>query len=157
MSWTRYRGYCGIGIYHGKSRDNHGSLLRSAHAFGADFVFCIGPRYPNRSSLDTTKAAYHLPTFRFESMDDLLAHRPRFARVVGIETDANRSLEDYGHPEQAIYLLGAEDHGLPPEVLERCDSVVSVPTGYCLNVAVTGAIVLYDRVAKAASRRLAVA
>lgn len=51
------------------------------------------------------------------------------------------------HPLRALYLLGAEDHGLPPEVLARCHEVVQVPSPspYSLNVAVAGSLVLYDR------------
>lgn len=52
------------------------------------------------------------------------------------------------HPRQAIYLLGAEDHGLPPDVLARCNSVVSLEA-VCrpsYNVAVAGSIILYDRI-----------
>jgi hypothetical protein len=33
------RGYFGIGIYHGKTEENIGTLWRSAYAYGADFVF----------------------------------------------------------------------------------------------------------------------
>lgn len=45
-----------------------------------------------------------------------------------------------------IYLLGAEDYGLPPAILERCGRIVSleaVRSPY-YKVAVAGIIVLYD-------------
>ncbi len=43
-------------------------------------------------------------------------------------------------------LLGHETDGLPPEALERLDEAVEIPmigTGYSLNVAVAGSLVLY--------------
>ena len=50
----------------------------------------------------------------------------------------------------AVYLLGAEDAGLPSCVLQECHSVVSLPSERyaSYNVASAGAIVMYDRVAK---------
>lgn len=36
------RGYFGIGIFHGKSSENLGTLWRSAAILGADFIFTIG-------------------------------------------------------------------------------------------------------------------
>ena len=32
-----------------------------------------------------------------------------------------------------------------PALLERCDHVIKIPTSFCVNVAVAGAIVMYDR------------
>ena len=46
-----------------------------------------------------------------------------------------------------VLVLGAEREGLPPEVLERCDERVSIPQpggGESLNVALAGAIALYE-------------
>jgi tRNA G18 (ribose-2'-O)-methylase SpoU len=45
-------------------------------------------------------------------------------------------------------VLGAERAGLPAEVLERCDAAASIPMtegAESLNVAVAGAIALYER------------
>ena len=33
-----------------------------------------------------------------------------------------------------------------PELLERCDQTVKIPTKFCVNVGVAGAIVMYDRI-----------
>ena len=35
-------------------------------------------------------------------------------------------LASFEHPERAIYLLGAEDHGLPPAIVRQCSHVVSL-------------------------------
>ena len=46
-----------------------------------------------------------------------------------------------------MFVLGAEREGLPPDVVEACDAVASIPIGESsesLNVAVAGAIALYE-------------
>jgi tRNA C32,U32 (ribose-2'-O)-methylase TrmJ len=35
---------------------------------------------------------------------------------------------------------------LSPEILQRCRHVIKIPTSFSLNVATTGAIILYDRI-----------
>jgi hypothetical protein len=42
-------------------------------------------------------------------------------------------------------VLGPERAGLSPELLARCRHVVRIPTRFALNLAVAGALVLYDR------------
>ncbi len=43
-------------------------------------------------------------------------------------------------------MLGPEHGSLSPALLERCDFTVKIPTRFCVNVAMAGAIVMYDRV-----------
>lgn len=43
---------------------------------------------------------------------------------------------------------GAEEYGLPKEVLEKCHQIVQIPGSYCLNVATAASIVMYDRINK---------
>lgn len=154
------RGYFGIGIYHTKTPVNIGTLWRSATNLGAAFVFTIGRRYKHQSS-DTTKTPKHRPLFHYEDFADFQQHRPSDCQLVCIENNGSRCmLPDFVHPERAIYLLGAEDHGIPAEILERAQAVVEIPCDIgCFNVAAAGAIALYDRRAKAlaATRLKAVA
>jgi tRNA G18 (ribose-2'-O)-methylase SpoU len=58
-------------------------------------------------------------------------------------------LEKFKHPERCIYLLGAEDHGIPPEIMDKCNGSVQLLGDYCMNVATAGSIVMYDRAVKA--------
>lgn len=144
------RGYYAIGIVGSKTPLNVGTLWRSAGIMGARFVFTCGRRYPKQAS-DTIKAWKHVPFFEFDSTDDLFNHIPKDCVPVAVELDARACpLAPYTHPERAIYLLGAEDNGLPKAALERCRDIVQLPGEHCLNVAVAGSIVLYDRLAKAA-------
>lgn len=146
-----HRGFYGVGVVGSKTAVNVGTLWRSADALGAGFMFTAGRRYPKQAS-DTVKAWKHTPFFEYESAEDLFDHIPKDCVPVAVELDdKSRPLANYVHPERAVYLLGAEDTGLPPRVLSRCRDIVQIPGAHCLNVAVAGSIVLYDRVAKVAA------
>ena len=72
---------------------------------------------------------------------------PQGCRLVGVELlDEAIDLPSFRHPLQAAYVLGPERGSLSPALLERCDHVVRIPTSFCVNVAMAGAIVMYDRV-----------
>lgn len=146
----RLRGYYGIGVYKPKTAENIGTLLRSAHAFGADFVFTIGNRYRKQPS-DTTDAAKHIPLFQFSSLEDFESHKPTNCKSICIEiTDNAVDLREAYHPERAVYILGAEDTGLPEEYMRDKEVIKIGGLPFCLNVAVAGSLVLYDRSTKRA-------
>lgn len=68
---------------------------------------------------------------------------------MGVEIDERAEmLSEFEHPKRAIYLLGAEDTGLPDFVRERCHMLIKLPGNSSLNVGVTGSIVIHDRVSK---------
>ncbi|MBR3020404.1 MAG: RNA methyltransferase [Clostridia bacterium] len=142
------RGYFGIGIYHSKIEENIGTLWRSASSLGADFIFTIGRRYKNQCT-DTTKAPRHIPLYHYNDWDDFFEHIPYGCPVVAVELSEEAvPLESYHHMERCIYLLGAEDHGIPEEIMGRCKEIIQIPGSQCFNVAVAGSIVMYDRVMK---------
>lgn len=152
------RGFFGIGICHGKTKANLGTLWRSADLLGAAFVFTVGARYKQQSS-DTTKAWRHVPLHHYETVDDLVRHLPHSCPLVGIELDERAiELSGFSHPERAAYLLGAEDHGLTKDEIAACHSLVQLPGRYSMNVAAAGTVVMYDRHVKrgvSSARRVA--
>ncbi|MEJ8475824.1 RNA methyltransferase [Roseibium algae] len=140
------RGYFAVGAEGLSKRMNLGNLMRSAHAFGANFFFTVDAAQNLRKApaSDTSKSPGHLPLFSWDSVETM--DLPRGCQVVGIElTDDAIDLPSFGHPLQAAYVLGPERGSLSPAMLERCDHVVKIPTNFCINVAMAGAIVLYDR------------
>jgi tRNA G18 (ribose-2'-O)-methylase SpoU len=139
------RGFFAIGVYRPKASVNIGTLWRSANIFGAAFVFSVAERY-KRQPTDTLETWRHIPLMHFESVEDLWEHLPHDAILTGVELDRNASpLKSYIHPERAVYLLGAEDDGLPDDVMRRCMNLVRLPGQRSLNVAVAGSIVMFDR------------
>ena len=142
------RGFFDIGIYGLKTTKNIGTLWRSAQVLKADFIFLIGKRYETMKT-DTMKSWKHIPLFEYENFEQFYASRPKGSKLIGIELDErSMPLTTYQHPERAIYLLGAEDKGLPQAILSRCDEIVQIPGEFSLNVSVVGSIVLYDRLLK---------
>lgn len=142
------RGFCGIGIFNPEKQCNIGTLFRSALALHVDYIFTIGRKYHLQSS-DTCKSIRNLPYFHFLTKEEFFNNIPACARLVCIETKQpnSRELSRFVHPEQAVYLLGNEGNGIPPSILEK-NMVVHIPSSLCLNVSVSGSIVLYDRLCK---------
>ncbi len=122
-----------------------GNLLRSAHAFGATFFFTIGahPRALEAKS-DTSKAADHLPVYHWANAGEMTL--PSRCKLVGVELiEGATDLPSFRHPLYAAYVLGPELGVLSEALLLRCDHVIKIPTAFCINVAMAGAIVMYDR------------
>lgn len=145
---NKVNGYCAIGVYRGKTEHNMGTLWRSAYILGASYIFTIDKKYKKQSS-DVLKAWARIPLFHYSDFDEFLKNIPYDCRLVGVELTENASfLHEFTHPKRAIYLLGAEDNGLPDFILEKCHYVIKLPGNSSLNVAVTGSIVLHDRASK---------
>jgi tRNA G18 (ribose-2'-O)-methylase SpoU len=146
MAEARSRGYFGIGVEGVSKSANVGALLRTAHAFGAAFCFIVGPGWDARAGrlADTADAPQHVPLWRFPDIASL--QLPQHCVLVGVELLASATdLPSFRHPMNAAYVLGPERSGLSPAMLQHCRHVVRIPTRFALNLAVVGALVLYDR------------
>ncbi|MFY0612359.1 MAG: RNA methyltransferase [Hyphomicrobiaceae bacterium] len=141
------RGYFAIGAEKTSKALNLGNLMRSAHGFGASFTFTIGATYQAlEARADTSKGQDHLPHYNWAVLDEI--NLPLRCQLVGIElTEDAIDLPSFRHPARAAYVLGPERGSLSEPLIERCDFVVKIPTKFCVNVAIAGAIVMYDRVA----------
>jgi tRNA G18 (ribose-2'-O)-methylase SpoU len=139
------RGYFAIGVEGISKAVNLGNLLRSAHAFGASFVFTIGA--DDRAlemQADTSKASTHLPLYHWRSLAELKL--PKGCTLVGVEIhEGAHELPSFPHPLRAAYVLGPERGALTAELAARCQHLVRIPTAFSLNLATAGAIVMYDR------------
>ena len=142
------QGFFGIGIQNGKTPENLGVLWRSAQNMGASFIFTIGNRYA-KQACDTHKAVGAMPYFHYETFDNFFNNLPKGAMLVGVELHEKAvQLETFTHPKRCVYLLGAEDHGLPNTAIEKSHHLVKFKSVLSLNVAVAGSILMYDRQAK---------
>ncbi|MDJ0949652.1 MAG: RNA methyltransferase [Alphaproteobacteria bacterium] len=140
------RGYFGIGVEGISKQMNAGSLFRTAHAFGASFLFTVGAVYARAEGRrsDTSDTTEHLPLYEFAQVGDLAL--PKDCMLVGVELlDDAVTLPSFRHPPQAAYVLGPERGALSPALTALCDHVVKIPTKFSVNLAVAGAIVMYDR------------
>lgn len=139
------RGFFEIGIYRPKTEQNVGTLWRSAYQLGAAGIFTIGRRYRRQAS-DTVQANRHIPLRHYETIEEFHEARPYNTPLICVEF-GGKPLSTFRHPEQATYLLGAEDFGLPKNVLEICQHLISIETvrTESFNVSVAGSIVMYHR------------
>ncbi|WP_018148857.1 RNA methyltransferase [Henriciella marina] len=141
------RGYFAIGAEGISKPMNLGALMRTANAFGSSFVFSVGAadRVKLAYKADTSKTFESVPYYQWNAMEDIAL--PKGCQMVGIElTDEAIELPEFRHPKAAAYVLGRERGDLSPQMLARCDHVVKIPTKFCINVSLAGALVMYDRV-----------
>jgi tRNA(Leu) C34 or U34 (ribose-2'-O)-methylase TrmL len=142
------RGYSAIACVGLKCPPNFGSVLRAAHCYDAKLVILDAPRFHNAAS-NVTQAQRHIPLVvgRIEDV------RPYDCEMVVVELVAGaKSLVDFKHPERALYVFGPEDGSVPNRLVSTAQHIVQIPTSWCMNLAATANVVLYDRLAKQSRR-----
>ena len=143
------RGYACIGLVNPKNPINVGAVLRASGCYEVGLVVVSGKRpskYFGRIPTDTQKAYRHIPVLRTENIKDGL---PYDCVPIAIDiTDAAEPLMNFVHPERAMYIFGAEDMTLGKEITKWCKHTLYIPTVYCMNLAATVNVVLYDRMNK---------
>ncbi len=134
---------------------NVGAAVRACSCFGSNLIMFTG----DRVSLEPNgKKGYRLP--REERMKgykhvQLLNDNYPFERFsknitpVAIELRENaEELPHFVHPENPVYVFGPEDGSIPQIFLKHCHRFVVIPSPFCLNLAASIYVVLYDRIAK---------
>jgi tRNA G18 (ribose-2'-O)-methylase SpoU len=140
------RGYFGVGVEEISKGFNLGNLVRTAHAFGASFFFTINASvdYAEIKTSDTSHADIHMPFYTYGNVAEM--ELPKDCSLIGVELmDDAVDLPSFRHPLRAAYVLGPEKGSLSPALVARCDHIVKIPTKFCVNVGVAGALVIYDR------------
>lgn len=147
------RGFAAVGLVQPKTPANVGSVLRAAGCYGVDLVAVEGERgaratgFVTGNATDTMKAWRHLPTLL---TDDLFSVVPVGCVPVAVDLmPGATSLIDFIHPQAGFYIFGPEDGTLGERHAKLGMARVFVPTRYCMNLAATVNVVLYDRLAKA--------
>ena len=129
-----------LSLWHVADPGNVGALLRSADAFGASLAFSpgcadiTGPKALRAS----VGAVFRVPTAGFDDVE---------GRRVALVAHGGRPLHEVTHEVPISFVLGAEREGLPEDVVARCDETASItiaPSAESLNVAMAGAIALYE-------------
>jgi tRNA(Leu) C34 or U34 (ribose-2'-O)-methylase TrmL len=147
------RGFAAVGLHRPKDKANVGATIRAAQCYGAASVAISGERIDNRwikCPANTTAGHRHLPVLRGE----LRSLVPYGAIPVAVDlVDGAESLPEFVHPHSAFYIFGPEDGTLGASILDWCPRRVMVPTRFCMNLAATVNVVLYDRLAKQLARQ----
>ena len=124
------RGYFGVGLEQSSKPMNAGNLFRTAHAFGASFLFTVNASYSVKDAKsDTSVAPRNIPWFDFESSSEL--QLPRGCLLIGVEIHEDAvELPVFRHPLNAAYILGPEMGSLSPGVVEFSGKIPPSP-GTC--------------------------
>lgn len=133
---------------------NLGSVIRSASCWGIYQVWWTGDRLlsggnkmPREARIkkfnDVEVINYDKPFDRF----DLKSVVPI---AVEFQDDAE-SIDNFIHPENAVYVFGPEDGSLDSKHKRFCHRFVVIPTKHGLNLTVAVGIVLYKRYQQFAS------
>lgn len=139
------RGYAAIGLDRCKNPYNLGSVLRAAQCYDASLVVVGGGRF-KKVSTDVLKSYRHIPSME---VDDVFGAIPFGAMPVVVELcERAKPLTDFVHPHTAYYIFGPEDGSVRKDIIERAPLVVQIPTSFCMNLAATVNVVLYDRLVK---------
>jgi RNA methyltransferase, TrmH family len=120
---------------------NIGTLLRAADAFGAAVALSEGCADPlgSKALRASAGAIFRVPLIAF---DDAPGVR------VALVAHGAPPLHELDLSGQVTFVLGAERQGLPEDIVEKSDAVATIATSGAaesLNVAVAGAIALYER------------
>jgi len=131
----------GLALWHVGDPGNVGTLIRTADALGPAFVAlsdgCADPTGP-RALRASMGALFRVPLTSF-------ADAP--GRRVALVSHGGVVLGEVEFEPPVTLLLGAEREGLPQEILEQCETQVTIPLAdgaESLNVAAAGAIALYE-------------
>lgn len=130
---------------------NLGAILRTAESAAVCAVVI-----PKHKSVELTPAVHrvsmggslHVPLFResLHSVSKLLQQKG--VRLIGVDPSGSAEYFSENLTGAVAFVLGGEDRGISPSLLEKCDSVVRIPMRgkiESLNVSVSTALILYER------------
>ena len=130
-----------LALWHVADPGNVGTLLRAADAFGAAVAVSAGCADPlgGKALRASAGAVFRVPLLGFDEAP---------GRRIALVAHGGRPLADVDLAGRVSFVLGAEREGLPDEVLAACAETATIPTpgpAESLNVAVAGALALYER------------
>ncbi len=133
---------------------NVGMVIRLAACYGIDqvwvsgdrFLETLGSRLPREERMKGYQSVQLLQSER--PIDEMIEANGHVVPVAVEVRENSESLEQFEHPEHAVYVFGPEDGSVPKGMLKACHRFVVIPTRHCLNLATAVATVLWDRQVK---------
>ena len=136
--------------------------LRACSIFGVDLLSWTGTRVPHPDKLPRGVRLPREERMKIYRNVQMLGNMDphtivdwmrglKYTPVAVEKRRSAESLDDFVHPERAVYIFGPEDGSLTPGLLHSCHRFVCIPTvteHAPLNLAAAVNVVLYDRYAK---------
>jgi 23S rRNA (guanosine2251-2'-O)-methyltransferase len=137
---------------------NFGALLRTAESVGIhhvvipkDRAVAVTPTVVKASA----GAAHYLNIYRATNLRRAISDLKELGFwIVGLDAKAPEAIYDRVYPKRLGIVLGSEGGGIRPLILKECDYLASIPMGgkiASLNVAIAGAVFLYELLRQARS------
>ncbi len=143
-------------LHNPKYPHNVGAAVRACSCFNSDLIMFTGDRVS--LTPDKGKKGYRLPREErmkgykhVELINDSYPFNRFFRDVtpVAVEVRDNaEKLPHFIHPENPVYVFGPEDGSIPQIFLKHCQRFLVIPSPFCLNLAASINVILYDRIAK---------
>ena len=132
---------------------NVGMVVRLASCYGVEQVWWTGERVntdlENRKKLPREERMKGYKDVDMIQFDRPLEQFSKDAVPVAVELRPNSErLQDFEHPENAVYVFGPEDGSIPSTILSGCHRFLIIPVAHCLNLATAVATILWDRALK---------
>ena len=129
-----------LALWHVADPGNLGTILRTADAFGASVALSSGSADPTgpKAVRASAGAVFRVPLAGFDEPD---------GTRVALVSHGGLPLAELDTGVPVTYVLGAEREGLPDDVVAACDQTATIPLApdaESLNVAIAGAIALYE-------------
>lgn len=132
---------------------NFGAIARTAECAGVDTIV-IPDRHSVSVTADAVKtsagALLHIPVCRVSSMADATHYlKDAGFKIVGATEKGEQSYSDTDYTVPVAIVMGAEDEGISPQVLDLCDVKAAIPIiGEIgsLNVSVAAGVMIYEAV-----------
>lgn len=134
-----------------RSRENVGSIFRTADAFGVNKIFLTGftPAPPHEKISKTALGAEKfVPWGKVYSVSRLIARfkKEGFEIVALEQSQKSIDIKKYRLKKNIALIIGNEVKGTPKSILKKCDKIVEIPMAgkkESLNVAVAFGIAAY--------------
>ena len=150
-------------LYNIRSTYNVGAILRTCDGLGVNEVIFTGytpfidkglPHEQEKLRKQIHKTALGaediIPWRRIDGIKNAIAEcRQQNLKIVALEQGQGslNLAEPHNYDEDMALILGEEVHGIPPEILETCDTLLEIPMcgkKESFNVSVAGAIAIWE-------------
>ena len=127
-----------------KNPQNVGSLMRLVDNLGGEEMILLDDENDKREASIRKTAGLSFKNIRLshQTADDFFNEVPEGYCVIAIETaEGAANIFETELPGKIVFLLGSEMHGLPANLIERCDHAVFIPmTGKCKSMNISHAL-----------------